>query len=87
MSDENKHPCGPWEGGINVLVPQEPFRDACLLHDEHYTHPGEMSRAEADRIFLEGMLKAARNPWQRLKAYAFYASVRAFGWRYFQGKA
>lgn len=78
-------PCGPWEKeGLNKLIPQDPFREACLVHDEHYEHPGEMSRAEADRIFLRDMLASSRHLWDRLRAYGMYAAVRLGGWRYYR---
>lgn len=81
-----ERPCGPWEDGLNVAVPQD-FAPACRIHDEDYTsNPRALTRAEADRRFLGHMLALAGASWiRRLMAYAFYAAVRIGGWRYWRG--
>lgn len=77
--------CGPWEReGLNRLFPQYPFESACLAHDEAYTTNSRgLSRAEADALFLDAMLSSSRGFADRLRAYVYYALVRAFGWYYF----
>jgi len=66
----------PFRGVFNV---NGLLRAPAVLHDWLYCSQ-RYSRAEADAIFLEAM--EARG-MDRATRYAVYATVRAFGWRYY----
>lgn len=53
------------------------------LHDALYRRDGGVTRAQADRVFLEAM-KAEGKPAD--VCYVMYAAVRAFGGRHFHKK-
>ena len=55
------------------------FNASCRLHDLHYAS-GAVSRREADRRFLEHMLRQSETRADRIRARAYYGAVRAFGW-------
>lgn len=78
--------CGPWEGGLNRLIPQAAFGSSCRIHDEDYTtNPAGLSRREADRRFLSSMLSHAIAWWHYPLAYVYYTAVRLGGWSYWRG--
>jgi hypothetical protein len=80
--------CGPWEGGLNRFVPQATFGLACALHDEDYTrNPAAISRAEADRRFLQNLYGLADRWWHYPLAVSYYAAVRVFGWYFYRGES
>jgi len=53
---------------------------AAVIHDYLYFCPGEMTRAEADRIFYDVLLYKHVHSFT---AYKYWASVRAFGFSHF----
>ena len=59
-----------------LFPPMGRYGKAALVHDYLY-YTKEVSRAEADRIFLEAMLMMGVG---KLTAYTMYLAVRAFGW-------
>lgn len=50
------------------------------LHDHLYSFPGEMTREQCDKIFLEAMKADGVSAWRR---NAMYIAVRAFGGKHF----
>ena len=67
--------------------------ESCKQHDKDYSKDSELSRKEADDIFLENMKKelAEKNPdmpkWVRDSiANTYYKAVREFGHFHYEGK-
>lgn len=60
-------------------IVQEKMDPAAVIHDLLYC-TAEVSRADADAIFLEAMIVLGVARW---RAYAAYAAVRAVGWNFF----
>lgn len=68
----------------NILSPFGSYFKAALPHDYLYSAENKrFTRQQADTVLREGMI-AAGVPWHK-RAVIYYA-VRAFGWRFFQGK-
>ena len=63
-----------------LIDPFGPYAKAAVVHDFMY-RTGCRSRAVADAIFLEGMIKCGVPNWQR---QLIYLSVRLFGWMSYQ---
>jgi len=61
-------------------IVQDTMNPAAVIHDQLYD-TGEVSRALADEVFLEAMLVLGVAGW---RAYAAYAAVRAFGWKFYR---
>lgn len=59
-----------------VLPKWGKYGNAAVIHDWLYWKQ-DHSRAEADRIFLEGMSRLGVSAWTK---YLMYYAVRAFGW-------
>lgn len=60
-------------------------RYAAVVHDWLYNRESpyvNMTRKEADDIFLEAMADLQVSPWMR---WTMYSAVRAFGWALFKG--
>ena len=87
--------CGP-NGWKNRLIPDNllwvSIKAACDIHDYMYiTGRTEADREEADRVFLNNMLRIVEirsSTWitrdiRRRLALRYYASVRDFGGPYF----
>lgn len=61
----------------HIFDPFDPdYATAAVIHDWLY-YKKLVSRKEADKIFLEVMLKMGTPRW---KAYTFYYTVRLVGW-------
>ena len=64
----------------NIFDPFEPdYLTAAVIHDYLY-YTKQVSRKEADKIFLEVMLEMGTSFW---KAHIFYLAVRVFGRAYY----
>ena len=76
--------CGPKVMGLGWLVPDDIFRDACIIHDiRYYVGGNEEDRYAADREFLRNMLDEADKQWWRRwwrwRAHIYYNAVRTLG--------
>jgi hypothetical protein len=57
------------------------FNASCRVHDLDYRAPAKYTQYEADRRFLDNMLKQAGwNPFWIMMAYAYYWMTRLMGW-------
>jgi hypothetical protein len=66
-----------------VFPPHGRYAKAAIVHDWLYSH-GNVSRKQADLIFLEGMLVLGVPHW---KARVLYFAVRLFGGAHFKSLA
>lgn len=72
--------CGP--DGTPEWASNRFFVEECNAHDLNYTNG--MSRADADKQFLDGMLQRSDGVWYRVgQAYFHYYAVRLFGWMFY----
>ena len=79
-SDDNRYWCWNWIFFIKKCY----FNDACVIHDSLYRWDNGYTRQQADYIFLQDMLKLAKNKSIRIiQAYIFYGIVRLVWWFYF----
>lgn len=68
-----------------LLGTDDPFQRACAFHDDLYDKElrGDITRKEADDLFLEAMKAILRegrgNKWI---AYTYYGVARSVGWLY-----
>ena len=65
-----------------VLDQNDDTREPAVLHDYLYCRQS-VSRAAADALFLEALQRVGIG---RIKRYAMYAAVRAFGGRYWHAR-
>jgi hypothetical protein len=60
----------------NILPPTGRYGKAAVVHDFLYRTPGQATRPQADRVFLEGMEALGVN---RITRWTMFAGVRAGG--------
>ena len=65
-----------------IVPPDGSYTPAAVVHDYLY-RTGLTDRATADRIFIEAMKHCGT--WKVVRG-AIYATVRAFGWMFFNGR-
>jgi len=74
---KERYYCGPfWFPRFLIRTLSKDFNLACQVHDENYMRQN-LTRAQADRMFLEMMLE--NNPAKKKEAYTFYFLVRGYG--------
>ena len=80
--------CGVWPF---TTGPNDPMLNACAWHDKAYEegswYQEHMTRREVDQMFLSQMLIIAKDSKTlKLRAYTYYAVVRALGWMFWEGE-
>ena len=77
-----------------TFVPDAPFgfnfSNVCAIHDSYYSASSTVSRAEADRIFYEGLHNTCDTQYGgswlcHLSANVYYVGVRLFGGFFYEG--
>lgn len=89
MYDDDEMGCGISRWWLTA--PNDPFRDSCDWHDKAYMDGSwaqmHMTRKEADQIFLNYMLMAAKGSlYLKMRAFLFYTIARRLGGAYWEGK-
>lgn len=90
--------CGCSKGMFKYIKPPyaRKFYVACCMHDDDYERGGgKVERFCSDRnlyyrmlaiIERENLKQPWKITWMTVVAYAYYVSVRLFGWHYFNYK-
>lgn len=86
MKDDDYQGCGI--SRIWATRSDDPFRTACIIHDNAYKSGSweqeNLNRAIVDYGLLQNMLMVANTPLLKAKAYLFYGLARSLGWLYWE---